>query len=247
MRHVRTDLIPILAILAGGTVGAIASGLIFASLTPASPSDVVVVAASPVEAPPPLVYIDGVRIGYGVGAPSLEAWHSGESTFTARDVRAALSEWFTTTGSSPLAIDGVERIEVLPSSEALERYGDDAAGGAILVTLRRTDPEPLALRPPSPSYTVPPQILNIGAVRRAMFASFPKSVRDGEIGGRATVSFLIDESGEVRETRLEVTSGHEPVDQAAMTVASVFRFSPALSGVTPVGTWFSREMTFDVR
>ena len=98
-----------------------------------------------------------------------------------------------------------------------------------------------------PSYTVPPRILNIEEVRRAMFASFPEGVRDGEVGGTATISFFIDERGEVRETRIDVTSGHEPVDQAALSVASVFRFSPALSGATPVRTWFSHDMTFDMR
>lgn len=254
MKHVRTDLIPVLAILAGAAFGAIASGLIASSLSTFSPPGVVVVPASAMEAPvPPLMYIDDVRIGYDVGAPSLEAWRGGESTFTARAVRAALSEWFMMTGTSPLAIDGVESIDVLTSSEAIQRYGDDADGGMIRITLRHKDPQPPTpfeldlLRSPSPSYTEPPRVLNIGEVRRAMFASFPKAVRDGEFSGTAMVSFLINERGEVRETRLEVTSGHEPVDQAAMTVATVFRFSPALNGSTPVSTWFSRDLTFDVR
>lgn len=148
------------------------------------------------------------------------------------------------------------------------------AGGAVgvltsgIVLLARFDyepPDPLvspaptgeasALPPPSPTwgtpsvtpYTVAPRILNIGAVRRAMFAAFPTSVRDAGVGGTATVYFFIDEHGEVQDWRIDQTSGHRAVDEAALTVASVFRFSPALNGDDPVPVWVSHAMTFDVR
>ncbi len=80
-----------------------------------------------------------------------------------------------------------------------------------------------------------------------MFAAYPALLRDAGVGGRATVYFFIDEHGEVQDTRIEQTSGHEALDAAALTVAGVFRFSAALNGDQPVPVWVSHAMTFDVR
>lgn len=256
MRLVRTDLVPVVAIIAGGAVGVLTSGLALLARSDYVPPDPLVVPApiTKASAPPPLIYIDGVRISIDATVPPLESWLRGENAFTASTVRSALDQWLEVTGTSPLMIDGVQGIEVVSGDAAAQRYGDEASGGVILISLR-----PGALRPApsaepdislvsmSARYTVAPQVLNIAEVRRAMFAAFPASVRNGEIGGTATVYFLIDEHGEVQDTRIDRTSGHEAVDEAALTVARVFRFSAALNDDQPVSVWVTHAMTFDVR
>ncbi len=43
-----------------------------------------------------------------------------------------------------------------------------------------------------------------------------------------SVYFLIDEDGTVLDARVDTSSGFEALDQAALSVADVYRFSPAL-------------------
>lgn len=247
MRQFHSDLAPVLAIVAGGTLGAIASGLAVSSLTSSAPPERLFVDVSALEAPPraPLIYIDGLRIQSDVGAPSFDEWRRAHSTFTALAVSAALSEWFTLTGTSPSLIEGVESLDVLSGDEAVQEYGEQARSGVIVVTLRRTEQDVPATN--QPSYTSSPTVLNIGEVRRAMFAAFPESVRAGAAGGTATVDFFIGERAEVNDIRIGQTSGHQDVDQAALAVATLFRFSPALDGDQPVATWFKRDLTFDMQ
>lgn len=254
MKLARTDVVPVLAIIAGSAVGVISSSLAVWARSASAPSLVPPASTIDASALPPLVYIDGVRIRNDPGMPSLEGWLRGERAFTRSAVRSALVQWLEMTGTSPLVIDGVQDIEVVRGEEAVSLFGNEASGGVILITLERAGPVPappaardISAAPMPTPYTVPPRILNLGEVRRAMFAAFPTSVRDGGVGGTATVHFFIDENGEVRDTRIEQTSGHDVVDDAALNVASVFRFSPALNGHEPVPVWVSHAMTFEVR
>jgi TonB family protein len=153
-----------------------------------------------------------------------------------------------------MEIDGVEGIEVVRGQAAVARYGDDASGGVVLVSLKRA---PDASRQAtawgvSPawteaSYTVAPRIQNIGEVRRAMFAAYPALLRDAGVGGTVRVYFFIDEQGEVQDTRIDQSSGHAAIDEAALGVADVFRFSAALNGDEPVPARVSHSLTFEVR
>jgi TonB family protein len=95
--------------------------------------------------------------------------------------------------------------------------------------------------------TVRPEIKNVNEVIRAMEREYPAILRDAGIGGRVVVWFFIDENGTVRDTRISQTSGHTGLDEAAIKVADVYRFTPALNRDKKVQVWVQFPITFEVR
>ena len=96
-------------------------------------------------------------------------------------------------------------------------------------------------------FTVAPDILNRVEVIRAMEREYPPLLRDAGIGGTVQVFFFIDEEGVVQQFQVNVTSGHQALDDAALAVAGVYRFSPALNRDKRVPVWVSFGITFQVR
>ena len=96
-------------------------------------------------------------------------------------------------------------------------------------------------------YTVAPDIINRGDVQRALEREYPPLLRDAGIGGQVQVWFFIDEGGRVKDTRINKTSGHQQLDDAALKVADVMRFTPAMNRDKKVPVWVSLPITFQVR
>jgi protein TonB len=94
---------------------------------------------------------------------------------------------------------------------------------------------------------VAPALQNLAEVQRALTREYPTVLRDSGIGGRVTVWFFIDEQGRGQQTRINESSGYEALDQAALNVAEVYRFSPALNRENRVQVWVSLPITFQVR
>ena len=80
-----------------------------------------------------------------------------------------------------------------------------------------------------------------------MERAYPPALRDAGIGGTVHVLFSIDEDGVVRDFRVDESSGHPALDRAALSVAEVYRFSPALNRDKRVAVWVSFPITFQVR
>ena len=76
---------------------------------------------------------------------------------------------------------------------------------------------------------------------------YPPILRDAGIGGSVTVWFFISEQGAVLDRRVSESSGHVPLDEAALQVADVFRFSPALNREKIVQVWIQLPITFQVQ
>ena len=95
--------------------------------------------------------------------------------------------------------------------------------------------------------TVPPSLTNEREVLRALEREYPAILRDAGIGGRVLVHFFIDEEGIVRRTLVAATSGHASLDEAALRVAGVARFTPALNLDKVVPVWIQLPITFEVR
>jgi periplasmic protein TonB len=96
-------------------------------------------------------------------------------------------------------------------------------------------------------HTVAPQILNRTEVTRAMEREYPPLLRDANIGGTVLVYFYVDEGGVVRDRRVHESSGQPGLDEAALAVAEVFRFSPALNRDQKVPVWVLLPIRFEVR
>lgn len=110
-----------------------------------------------------------------------------------------------------------------------------------------TDPDQAAVIPSEPSfvpYTVAPTLLNRDEVVQAMHDAYPQLLRDAGIGGAVRVYFYIGTDGKVLATRIDTSSGLEPLDRAALSAASVFRFTPAMNGDEAVAVWVSLPITF---
>jgi protein TonB len=96
-------------------------------------------------------------------------------------------------------------------------------------------------------HTVKPQVRNLAEVTRALEREYPPLLRDAGIGGVVYVWFFVDEDGAVQRTRVDKTSGHPTLDAAALKVADVIRFSPALNLDKRVAVWISFPIRFQVR
>jgi len=164
------------------------------------------------------------------------------------------------------AIELPPEIEIPPPPQQIARPATPVIAAADIdedITIAPTTFEDNAIEdlPPPPSdvasdisaaptftpYTVAPSILNRDEVVRAMVREYPSLLRDAGIGGTVRVYFFIDENGQVRDTRIDQSSGHQALDDAALAVADVYRFSAALNRDKKVPVWVSFPITFQVR
>jgi TonB family protein len=102
--------------------------------------------------------------------------------------------------------------------------------------------------PPLVPYSTPPSILNRQEVLRALIRRYPRELRDAGIRGTVRVYFLVNANGSVGQARLASSSRIRALDAAALSVAEVFRFTPALDEVgEPKTVWVSFPIAFEVR
>ena len=94
--------------------------------------------------------------------------------------------------------------------------------------------------------TVRPEIINRGEVQAALMREYPPILRDSGIGGTVEVWFFISEEGRVLDSRVSKSSGQVQFDEAALKVANVIRFSPALNRDQRVQVWIQLPITFQV-
>ena len=101
-------------------------------------------------------------------------------------------------------------------------------------------------RPTFTPFTVAPEILNRDQVIEAMRANYPTLLKEAGIGGEVRVFFFINEEGTVQSTRIDQSSGHAQLDNAALAVANLYHFSPALNRDMRVPVWVSFPIVFQV-
>lgn len=133
--------------------------------------------------------------------------------------------------------------------------GLSARGAALLLLALLALVAPASLRGQEPSrerpgptpFTVAPRLLNMEDVREALVRAYTREMRDQGITGTATIWFFIDEEGRVDNTMVNESSGHPRLDEAALRVASVYRFSPAMNRDERVPVWVSLPISFQLR
>ena len=102
----------------------------------------------------------------------------------------------------------------------------------------------IAAAPTFTPYTVKPDIKNREQVRRALEREYPPLLRDAGIGGVVLVWLFIDEEGQLVRTQVHQSSGHKDLDEAALKVANIIEFTPALNRDKRVPVWISLPITF---
>ncbi|MDD9985408.1 MAG: energy transducer TonB [Spirochaetaceae bacterium] len=116
-----------------------------------------------------------------------------------------------------------------------------------LMQLRDEETGSLIDEPVFTPVTVRPGLTNRREFQRALEREYPVILRDAGIGGRVLVHLFIDEGGTVRRTLVAESSGHASLDEAALRVAEVARFTPALNLDKVVPVWIQIPITFQVR
>ena len=176
------------------------------------------------------------------------------------------AEDFSVTSEELEAIELPPEIEIPPPPQAISRPATPVIAEAAIeedITIAPTtfEDNPVEDLPPPPEesggdlsaaptftpFTVAPEIQNRNEVIRAMEREYPPLLRDAGIGGTVRVYFFIDETGRVQDFRIDQSSGHQALDQAALNVAEVYQFSPALNRDQRVPVWVSFPITFQVR
>lgn len=177
------------------------------------------------------------------------------------------AEDFSYTSDELEAIELPPEIEIPPPPEAIARPATPVMASADIdedITIAPTtfEDNPVEDLPPPPTetattdiaaapvftpFTVRPDIKNRAEVARAMEREYPPLLRDAGIGGTVTVWFFIDENGSIVNTLVNQTSGHKALDDAALLVARVIEFSPALNRDRQVPVWISLPITFTTR
>ena len=161
------------------------------------------------------------------------------------------------------AIDIPPEVEIPPPPEAIARPATPVIADAVIeeditIAITTFEENPVEDLPPPPSevetdisaaptftpYTVRPGLKNEREVQRALEREYPPLLRDAGIGGTVRVHFFITEEGMVQDTRIDQSSGHSALDEAALRVADVFEFTPALNRDKKVPVWISLPITF---
>ncbi len=144
-------------------------------------------------------------------------------------------------GVQACAVDNPVAIPIIRSGtvDLPDRSAPEAPAEAAAVDLR----EGPAFTP----FTVAPSITNRNEVIEAMQAAYPPLLKDAGVGGTTRVYFFINEVGLVEDVRIDKSSGHPALDDAAIRVANVYRFEPALNRDKKVPVWVSFPITFQTR
>lgn len=162
------------------------------------------------------------------------------------------------------AIELPPEIEIPPPPQQIARPATPIVGEANIdedITIATTtfEDNPIEMLPAPPTattsddiskaptftpFTVEPRLKNQDDVQRALQRNYPPLLRDAGIGGKATVWFFIDENGKVVKTQLNESSGYTALDEAALSVANLMQFTPALNRDKKVQVWVSIPIAF---
>jgi protein TonB len=162
------------------------------------------------------------------------------------------------------AIDLPPEIEIPPPPQQIARPATPIVSEANIdqdITIAATtfEDNPIEMLPAPPTattsddiskaptftpFTVEPRLRNQDEVQRALQRNYPPLLRDAGIGGKATVWFFIDENGKVVKTQLNQSSGYTALDEAALSVANLMQFTPALNRDKKVQVWVSIPIAF---
>jgi TonB family protein len=108
-------------------------------------------------------------------------------------------------------------------------------------------PSDPSIEPVFTPFTVAPEVRNRAQVQQALEREYPAELREAGIGGRTVLYFHIDETGEVTDIRVDASSGHPALDEAALRVGAEFSFTPALNRDERVPVWISIPVVFQSR
>ncbi|MEJ2540631.1 MAG: M56 family metallopeptidase [Gemmatimonadota bacterium] len=148
-------------------------------------------------------------------------------------------------GTAAVALVGA--CEFSPVYELGEPTAAEAPAADREAAAEVPDAQRIAENPTFTPYTAAPDLVNRREVVAALEREYPRALRDAGVEGSAKVWLFIDADGELRDMRIQESSGHEALDDAALRVAASMRFSPAVNHGETVPVWVAFPITFLVR
>lgn len=108
----------------------------------------------------------------------------------------------------------------------------------------RSTMEYLRKAPTFTPYTKQPQITNEREVAAALRREYPADLQEAGVSGTSHVWFFLDAEGRLEKVQMNRSSGRQELDDAALRVASVIQFTPAINHDELVPAWISLPISF---
>jgi len=145
-------------------------------------------------------------------------------------------------------VEAIEaELRALRAARAADQSGDVVPAQVEPQEIRPQDAAAIQAGPVFTPMTVRPEIRNRPGVVAALMTEYPAMLRDAAIEGTVQLWLYISETGQVLDSRVSKSSGRVEFDQAALRVAAVFRFTPAMNRDEPTQVWIQVPITFQVR
>ena len=150
----------------------------------------------------------------------------------------------------------VEMIEIPPAAAGEVDIEPEAAPEVVVrmpLLMEYLPPPPapeevresaLSAKPQFVVHTARPRMTNRSEVDAVLEREYPALLKDAGIDGTVLVHLFIDETGRVGNQLVKTTSGHQALDEAALRVASVAEFTPAMNRDEPVALWIELPISF---
>jgi TonB family protein len=203
------------------------------------PSDSAALQPIAIGSTPSLVKASGIP----VRSPAESARPAANS---ARKDSAASSKASSDEDSEPIAPVPVPRITVPDLALTSAGRQVSTADFTSAVTASGVTPN-ISDAPTFTPHTVKPELRNREAVQRALSDYYPRVLRERKIGGNVGLWVLIDSEGKVIRSQVNESSGNPILDQAAIRVADVMTFTPALNRDQKVSVWIQLPIIFKTR
>ncbi len=238
-----------------GMHGAVAAGLIWLTMSAARPAeatkeDQLLLYSPPPEAPPP------PAVAAPVPPPPAKVVTQLRQV-APKVVATPVARPEPPRGFQTLAPPTITPPDIPPPSAAVPTREADFSGEGVeggsshgssqLGAERVVTADDISAAPTFTPYTVAPTLTNRDEVARALERDYPESLREEGVGGKVLVWFFIDENGKVEKSLIKQSSGREALDQAALHVAQVMRFNPALNRDKHVPVWVALPIAFNAQ
>lgn len=205
-------------------------------------TEVISKATSPAPPPPPPPEALGTGKGQGPTGPQISAAEMPKGfqvlampTVTPVEIPAPST---SVTNEADFTGEGVEGGRSWGRSDVKRPPPENA----VVVTAERVEAAPVFT-----PHTVAPELKNAEAVIAALQRYYPAFLKDAGLGGTVLVWVLVDEKGGVMKTLVKEKSEFEALDEAALKVAELMRFSPGYNREVAVKVWVALPIHFVVR
>ena len=95
----------------------------------------------------------------------------------------------------------------------------------------------LSKQPVFTPYDVKPQLTNARDIAQEMVQSYPPRLKSAGTSGVTEMWVFVDEKGSVKNALVKQTSGNRELDDFALGLTSLMRFTPATRNNVPVAVW----------